>query len=193
MNNSYEDVLAKFNSRNKNLQIDNFDIIDWCSELVYQVGNLDYCDFFKGYPLDIKNTKAPKPCNFYKLDLMMINGSHMNADKFRERAKWIDFSEDYKGCTMDYYGLPLDEEGYPQIANEDVAEAAYWYCMEMLHMDDYLQGIIPTDRYQYIVDSKERCMNEASASLRMMNKNRHTKMNMIMLNLKNKPQVPRHL
>lgn len=193
MNHTYEDVLAKFNSRNKNLQIDKFDIIDWCSELVYQVGNLDYCDFFRGYPLTIKDQKVAKPCNFYKLDLVLIDNQHMNSNNFRERNKYIDFDKNYVNCFMDYYGIPIDAEGYPEIANEDVAEACYWYCMEMLFMDDFLTNNIDATRYQYILDSKEKCMNEASASLRRYNKNRQTKMNMIMLNMKPTVQVPRYL
>lgn len=191
MTHTYEDILSKFQSRNKNLQIDKWDIIDWCSEAVRQIGNLDYCDFYKDVAVTIANKTTPLPCNFYKLDGVYKSGLLLDTSKFREKTRYVDFSENYTDIKIDYYGLPVDADGYPEIANEDVAEFCYWYCLELLMLDDYLQGALPENRYRYITDRKETSCNEASASLRRMNKNRHTKMNMIILNVRPKINVPR--
>jgi hypothetical protein len=191
MNHNYEDVLAKFSSRNKNLQVDKWDVIDWCAEAVRQIGNLDYCDLYKDVTVTISNKTTPLPCNFYKLDGVYQGGSLMSTSKFREKTRYIDFDQDYTTVKIDYYGLPVDAEGYPEIANDDVAEFCYWYCMTMIYMDDYLQGNIPSDRYRWIEEQRDRTCNEAGASLKRFNKNRHTHMNMIILNMRRKIYVPK--
>jgi hypothetical protein len=190
---TYQDVLAKFNSRNKDLQVDEDDIIDWCSEIVQSVGNLDYMTFFKGVEIKVnKNRIAMLPCNFYKLDYLFINGCAMNSSDFRVRSrKSISFTKNIECVTIDYYGIPLDDEGYPELANDDVVEACYWYCLEMLMMDDWLTSKLSETKYEIIKNNKKESMTEASSSLRSWTKNRQSDFNRVLLNMHPKLRVPR--
>lgn len=197
---TYKDVMAKLQQRNKNLQFDTFDIIDWCAEVITNhIGHLDYMDYYKDYVLEIKKTnngfRAQLPCNFYKLDYLLLGGVPLDSSVFRQRSmRYIDFYKDIgKTVIMDFYGIPMDEEGYPEIANDDVADACYWYCLEMLNLDRYLNSDLPESKMAFITDKKERAISEARSSLRLMNKNRLNKINMIIHNVKPKLIVSRGL
>ena len=96
---TYTDVIAKFSSRNKNMTIDKYDIIDWVNECVRGIGNLDNCVFFKGVELTVTNKTALLPCNFYKLDYLFKNGAAFSLSgdgDFRVSGdKRINFDDDY--------------------------------------------------------------------------------------------------
>lgn len=190
---SYNDVLAKFSSRNKDLHVDKYDVIDWCAEVIRSCGNLDYCNLYKNFELTIdKNKIAMLPCNFYKLDYVLINGKPMLADLFREKSrKLISFDEQYTNVTIDYYGTDLDDEGYPSIASEDLTEACYWYCLEMMMLDDFLMNKMSENKYRHIIDKKEVYMTEARSSMRMWSKNRQNRFNKLITNYSPKLNVPR--
>ena len=194
---TYTDVIAKFSSRNKNMTIDKYDIIDWVNECVRGIGNLDNCVFFKGVELTVANKTALLPCNFYKLDYLFKNGSPFSLSgdgDFRVSGdKRINFDDDYTNITIDYYGLLLDDEGYVAIENEQVAEACYWYCLVNYMLDDYLQGLVPTDRWKFVNDMKDATMSEAEGSMKKWNKNRANRMMEIMFNLKPKFVTPRSI
>ena len=192
---TYNDIIARFSSRNKTLTIDKYDIIDWVGECVRSIGNIDNCEWFKGVPLVLENKSALLPCNFYKLDYLYKGRSPFSLSSdgdFRVVGeKRINFDNNYSNITIDYYGLPLDEEGYVAVENDLVAEACYWYCLHNLMLDDYLQGLIDQGRWQFVLESKNIAMSDAEGSLRKFNKNRQTRLLEIVMNIRPKFIVPR--
>jgi len=183
---NYEDVLSKISARNKSLAYDKFDIIDWCSEVVRSIGNLDYCNYYAQLKLEkTPSGYLPLPCNFYKLDEVFNGSVSVDPAMFRQmgdKQLWVS-PEFGNNVFINYYGFWLDENGYPELFSEEVVEAAYWYCLEMLRLDDFLNGLITQSAYGHIIDKKERWFGAAKGSYRQMTKNRLNRFNLLRMNI----------
>lgn len=195
---NYKDVLNKIAIRNKSIQPDSFDLQDTCSEVVRTLGKLDFCEPFHGFEVDM----APSgflnlPCNFYKLDELMVNNARMNADEFKQISTSgikIMYPERYKSkFVINYYGLPVEEDGSVTLATESVVEAAYWHWLLMTKLEDFLNGKITAQAYDYIEENKQHWFGAAGSDMLMWNKNRYDRLSKIRMNIHIRPTLPKKI
>lgn len=131
----------------KNITYSKDDIIEWCWEVTEAIGSYNSFHEFLNYEIAVTDNKAILPCGVYRL-LRINDGSGCRINDYTDYGNYIEV----KGATrlkIDYLGIPVDEEGLPAI-DVEAKKACFYYCLQMLLMEDYFNGRVPENRWQDI-------------------------------------------
>jgi len=166
-----DNVMARIarNVKGKNLDIG--DIVEWCAECeVEEIGEYEGFVKFYGVPVTVKKNKADLPCNVYRI--LSVFRNRCAVPKYDFDGCFLRFnyndpstvSDEYT-IEIDYLGVAVDERGYPLI-QDGHQEPCYWYCLTKIYFEDFLNGNIPTDRYEFMLDRLGHYVSKVKSSMR---------------------------
>jgi hypothetical protein len=199
----------------KHLVFDKWDVVEWCAEAIKNVGNFEsFKHFFpehdKECHLKIRNKQALLPCGVYRLLGVYHRGNPMNNTDYIRNDNYLRFIKHHddwdvddgdsdgddgfipRRITIDYIGVPVDEEGMPKI-DEIMIQACYWYCLKMLMLEDYMNGKVSPQVYNMLDENYGKYVQKAKSSFKNTSRNDMDEISMILLNMIPKIRLPRNM
>lgn len=137
----YSRILGSFPS--KGAEINKIQVMRWCSELVTEylrdpIGQILNNKIRVGYGTDKKiiDKRVPLPQNIFKLEGVFDQSLKLVID-FLYQGEYIYFSDNNlpTECYIDYYSLPVDEDGFPYI-KRGYESACFAYCVYKMYEED---------------------------------------------------------
>lgn len=198
----------------KHLAFDIWDLVEWCSEAIKNVGNFE--SFHHYIPeheplchLKIKNKQAMLPCNVYRLLRVYHRGVPMNNTDYIRNDNYLRFvrhhddwdendmdedDDDFipRRVTIEFIGIPVDKEGFP-IIDEIMIQACYWYCLKMMMTEDFLLGKVSPVAFNYLEEQYGKYVQKAKSSFKNTTRNDMDEIQMIMHNMIPKLRLPRNM
>jgi len=185
-------IATKIARNNKHLEFDIYDIVEWCAEAERNIG--EYASFVehKDIPLHIDNLRALAPCGIYRVLFVKSNGN--NFYNYNFDGTFFNFRIGIQQrITIDYIGIPLDEEdGFPLILDTH-EEACYWYCLSRLYLEDFLTGKMDKQRYDFIDLKYVTYKDRAKTSMKHMSRDEVDEINMIIHNWIPSVRMPKNI
>tara|TARA_R110002020_G_scaffold90584_6_gene220642 strand:+ start:1516 stop:2169 length:654 start_codon:yes stop_codon:yes gene_type:complete len=187
---STANVAARIARNNKSLEFDKYDIAEWCAECeVDEIAMYENFKIHRGVQITVKKNIAELPCNVYRLLNVFRNKCSVpdyeldgNAIlRFNKGSKNRVHEPEYK-VEIDYMGIAVDEDGLPLIL-EGHQEACYWYCLNKLYFEDYLNNRIDNNRWMYIVDRLGHYVSKSKSSFRYVTRDDMNEVNFILSNM----------
>ena len=182
-NNKYTkavEIFLRISSKHKAKQLDINNFIEWCAECELQeIRSAPEWFLFKGIILTVTDHKALVPCNVYRLlDIMDDQGRRLNH---YYDGTYIRLNTDsgLSRISINYYGIPIDEEGHPLIVKGH-EKACEYYCLKMLYEEDYLLGKIDANRWSYILNEYADGVIKAVNNYRNLTRNEMEEMETIL-------------
>jgi len=143
-------------------------VLEWCAWVqLHELVIIRDWFLFKNVPLEVDQKKALLPCNCHKLLDVLNDGQRI---KFRKDGTYIFFDDNYTGITINYRGMPVDDEGHPLFIR-GTERALARYCIMNAHEQDYMASKLDGQRWGYLVDKWEDERDVARANLRSLSRN----------------------
>ena len=141
------------------------DVIEWSAEALGRIGAFNQFEQ-KIKTIEIEDGKAKLPCDIYKIRMVtygnkplnLVGNSHLQpyfcddceipccpdcGETFYVNNNYIFTSFDAGDICIEYIGIPVDEEGYPTIPDDEYyIEACKFYVTFMLDWRDWRKGKI---------------------------------------------------
>jgi len=205
-----ETIAAKIARNFKNLEFDIYDVVEWCAECEINIGDFEGFMRYNDVEIEVKNRKALLPCNVYRLlDVRSGNCDNCSVYNYENHGSFLrfqhnSFTNSFTQNTsppangelklvIDYIGMPIDPEtGFPLI-KEGHEEAAYWYCLTKLLLEDWLNGKIDNSRWEFINRMYGDYVQKAKSSFRFVSRDDMERFAMAAANLVPKLRFPRFL
>ncbi len=179
---SCKTIAAMISRNNKHLIFDIADVVEWVGEAVVNIGQFDA---FRRYPpfegeyQTITNHRLLLPCHMYRLLGVYRNNVEVSATEFVRNGAYLDFHRwDRENIQFDYIGVDVDEEGYPYVDKSQL-QACYWYCLKMLYLEDFINGKIDGNRFNYIDEQYAKYVAKAKGSFMNITRNEMDEIGMI--------------
>lgn len=192
---SAKDVAVRIARNNKNLSFELSDIIEWCAECeIYEIGEFEQFTPHYNQEITVKDGKALLPCNVYRV-LNIAEGSCKTKERHTNDGVYLHFPDKGTGewkISIDYLGIPLDEDGYPAIMDGH-QEACYWYCLTKIMLEDYLNKKIDSNQWSYINSMSAIKCREARSTFRFMTRNQMDEHMRMMHNMTRKVGMPKNI
>jgi hypothetical protein len=133
----------------KNIQ--EADIMEWCQQAENEhIIDMNVMWRYMNVPLQVYQGKALMPCNVHRLlDVYTSPNSSSSRLNFAHNSGYIFFDQDFEGETVyiNYFGMPIDEEGVPMIARGHET-ACELYCLTKIYFEDSILGRINPNQYE---------------------------------------------
>ena len=98
----------------------------------------------------------------------------------------------YTSIYINYYGLPIDEDGKPLIVKGH-EKACEYYCLKQLYEEDFLTGFMDGQRWGYILQEYEDGLIKAKTGMKNLSRNDIEEMVRIQYNMiQNVVNVPQY-
>ena len=108
------------------------DIIDWANGALCMIGGLSQYEEITGYKLEVVDNRAKLPKNLYEI-------TNCSSKPFKTKLDSIIVKDTNADITIDYIALPLDEEGWPLVPDdESYMEAIMWRVAKFMAIRDEL-------------------------------------------------------
>ena len=154
-------------------EISKINVMRWCSEVVAEyltdpVGLIHHCKEPVGSVDDkvVEGLKVELPLDVFKLEAVYGDDGTL-VKQFSYQGQYIYFSsvDTPKKVTIDYYSLPMDNDGFPLI-KRGYESACYYYCVYKMFEEDAgtIPPRIPQWRWLQICDDKEHELGAAANS-----------------------------
>ena len=169
------------------------DIVGMCAEVEIEIlGNHVQFEPFEKVELTVIDGKALTPCNIYRIldvftsDNTRIFNYHYDGDKisFSEESNYVPSNN--SKVYINYYGIPLDDEGYPMFLKGH-EQALYWGCLVRMYEEDYAEGKIHPNTYNDFTIRYESHLNAAESNFRHTSKNDIKEWKAVIFNAIQKP------
>lgn len=189
---SIHTVASRIARNHKGLAFDISDIAEWCFEVVKNIGKYDHFIEYKGVVLEVENLKAKLPCDVYRLLSVKNNGKICSNQTFYNDGTYLNFGTigTPVEVVIDYIGFAVDEDGFPLI-EDSAQEACFWYCLSRIMLEQYLNGDIPTDRYQMIDSKYNHYVSVARGGMRFMSRNDLSDIHRTAINIIRRSRYPK--
>lgn len=158
---SVKTIIAMLAASHKNLQLSENDIAEWCGECIEEIGEFTAMERFRDVKLTIKNNLAELPCNVFRV-LHVKNGQHI--PKYSINHPYIKFVRYSGSVTIDYLGIPVDDDGYPVI-DRKARQACYWYSLKKLLTEDFYNGKVGQAAWEDIKINEEYYISSARGNM----------------------------
>lgn len=170
-NNKYstvEDVLNKLAMSFKNKEWDRNDVEEWCADcIIDEVGAAPEWFVYRDVKLNVNHTihKALEPCNVHRL-LNVVNESKDKIN-FYDDGTYIKVPDNYSydNIYIDYYGLPVSEDGKLLILKQYM-NACYYHCIIRNYEEDFMDGKIDMNRWNYFLEMRGIEIDKGNASVK---------------------------
>lgn len=154
-------------------EISKINVMRWCSEVVAEyltdpVGLIHHCKEPVGSGDDkiVEALRVELPLDVFKLEAVYGDDGTL-VKQFLYQGQYIYFSsvDTPKNVTIDYYSLPMDNDGFPLI-KRGYESACYYYCVYKMFEEDAgtIPPRIPQWRWLQICDDKEHELGAAANS-----------------------------
>lgn len=195
---SVKNVAARIARNVKGKEWDIYDIAEWCGEChTDEIGMYEGFAKYRGVKIKVKHNKAYLPCNIYRV--LSIYRNKCSIPNYQWDGAYLRFNFDDPGTfqqeyiiEVDYLGVLVDDEGLPMIL-DGAQEACYWYCMTKLYFEDYMNGLIPENRYIFLQDRLGLYVDKVKGSFRHVTRDDMNEMQMIMHNMIPKVRMSRNI
>jgi len=147
----------------KALNWDMGDLIEWCWEVMEDIGNYNAYDEMLDVEVKVESGRGRLPCGIMRLLRVRKNGVVYN--NFLDDGVYLKPGFDNGTLIIDYLGIPSDEEGLPKI-EITIRQCCYFYALKKLLIDDYLYGKIPENRWERICQDYDNSVAKARTSFR---------------------------
>ena len=159
---SVKEVISKI-YRDLNIQQEErwVDMVEWCAEALQKIGaHAQYIEKMEVLPVD--NYRAVLPCNIHKIIQVEMSGfgatigtgsfDSQNTDPVRKSSganytvndAFINVNFETGSIGLAYIGIPIDDEGFPLIPDDEgYKEAILKYVVMKLKYPDYIAGKYP--------------------------------------------------
>jgi hypothetical protein len=172
---SSREIYARLSSiyRKKILSFDELTIMRWCAEITTEIVS-DPENFFlvEGQPIGVpRNNMVSTPINMVKM-VSVYDTSTGEKIPFRHVGNYLHLNDNNGGrsVSVDYYAIPVDEEGFPLI-NEGFERACMAYCTMNMYREDYMENRIDVNRWHTLESDNESEMLAAAASWKNIDRN----------------------
>lgn len=157
------------------LEMDRQNAAEWCFDVVRAVGAFPSFEEKKGVVINVINNRVKLPCDTYRvLHVFPIGLNGGRTSGYRERwwtqnqGQFLDVaSSSIHGVpsqvALDYLAFKVDEHDFPMVYIE-AAEAAAFYIIMKMKMDDFLSGNMRGDRWQWLEQKYEIELAKAQSS-----------------------------
>lgn len=185
----------------KHLAFDIYDIVEWCGEAIKNIGNFESFTHYttannKDCHLKVENKQALLPCNVYRLLGVYHRGKPISSTRYIRTDAYIRFTDhhhfEHDHIEIDFIGIPVDEEGFPKV-DESMLQACYWYCLKMMLLEDFMNGKIDGNRYEYIDEQYGKYVAKCRSSFKNVSHNDMNEVMMIMYNMIPKIRLPKNI
>ena len=170
----------------KSLNFEFGDVVEWSGECIEEIGAFESFEHFKDQEVKIINNRIELPCSIHRLLAVRVGGT---TPEYSFGNLLITLPNHNSGtANVDYIAVKSDEEGYPMI-DKASRQACYWYCLDKLMFEDYLNGIIPENRYQRITDKLTYWIDSARSSFTNKTRDDMNDLIAIMYKMSNRPRM----
>lgn len=195
---SVKNVAARIARNVKGKEFDIYDIAEWCGECeTDEIGMYEGFAKYRNVPIQVKNNKGYVPCNIYRL--LSVHRNKCSVAKYDWDGAFLRFNFDDPGTMgkeytvyIDYLGVKVDNEGLPMILDGH-QEACFWYCMTKIYFEDYMNGLVPENRFMFLQDRLGHYVDKAKTSFRYVTRDDMNEIQRIMHNLVPKVKMSRNV
>lgn len=189
---SVQTVAARIARNYKGIDFDLGDIVEWCFEVIKNIGKYDHFIEYKGVQIEVKNKRAALPCNMYRLLSVVSGGRSCSYSQYYNDGSFLNFSDGVTdgAISIDYIGYMLDEEGYPMIEDSQ-QEACFWYCLSRIMLEDFLTGKMTGERYGFIEQKYHHYVSTARGDLRWVSREDMAEFQRVSMNVIKSVRYPR--
>jgi hypothetical protein len=177
---SIETIMDMLSRNHKGILYSPDDIGQWCGEFVEDAGAFDSLELKTNEPIKIDNGLGNIPCNAYRVLKLNIPGNCL--PNYVLEAPYLRIKGFTGTVSIDYLRVPLDDKGYPKI-DAAARQGAYFYCLQKLKYDDFLNGKIAPIAWADITDNVEYYRLRAKGSMRNVTIDDTNKLSAVMYNM----------
>lgn len=195
---SVRNVMARIARNVKGKEFDIYDVAEWCGECeTDEIGMFEGFAKYRNVPILVKQNKAQMPCNVYRL--LSVHKNKCSIPKYDWDGAYLRFNFDDPATFnneytihVDYLGVKVDQEGLPMILDGH-QEACFWYCMTKIYFEDYMNGIVPENRFMFLQDRLGHYVAKAKGSFRNVSYDDMNEISRILHNLVPKVKMSRNV
>jgi hypothetical protein len=168
----YQTIVDRITRIHRNKPINEGDIIEWVSECETDyIQDVENMIGYSGLRLEVKNKRALLPCNVYRILKVYTDRKDRTSDvNYIHVKRWINlpgnYDKDY--IYLDYYGLRIDENGLPEVA-EGHLPALVAFCIHYMYYEDWIAGKIDGSRWQFIYEDMVNKVRDVANGFRNIN------------------------
>lgn len=165
--NSYMTIYDMLSRVHKKKQINQGDIAEWAAECETEwIADIDNMIGYSGIAVKMLGRRALIPCNVYRIVKVYTDRNNRNSEiNFTRTGRYINFDKTYQQVYIDYFGIIVDEDGYPVILPGHM-QAIEAFCVHKLYYEDYLNNEMDHNRWAYITEDMKNKMADAKGSIR---------------------------
>ena len=183
---SVHTIMGMLASTHKNLQLNVSDIANWCGECIEEIGEFTAMERFRDVKLTIKNNIAELPCNVFRVLTVSKGGMTPVYTVDHPYIKFKSYSGD---VLIDYLGIPVDDDGYPQI-DRKARQACYWFCLKKLKQEDYENGKVGENVWDKYENNEAYYIDKARGNMGNMSRDDLNRITKVMVNMVAQPFIP---
>lgn len=195
---SVRNVAARIARNVKGREIDIYDIAEWCGECeTDEIGMYEGFVKYRNVRVPVKHNRCYMPCNIYRI--LSVHRNKCCISRYQWDGAYLRFNfddpktfNDEYYVEIDYLGVAVDEDGLPMILDGN-QEACFWYIMTKVYFEDYMNGLFPENRYQYLNDRLGHYVDKSKGSFRHITRDDMNELQMIMHNLIPKVKMSRNV
>lgn len=195
---SVKNIAARIARNVKGKEIDIYDIAEWCGECeTDEIGMYEGFVKYRNVKILVKHNKAYVPCNVYRILSVYKNKCtvlNYQWDGAYLRFNFDDpstFNDEYY-IELDYLGVAVDDDGLPMILDGN-QEACFWYVMTKIYFEDYMNGLVPENRFMFLQDRLGHYVSRSKGTFRHITRDDMNEIQMILHNLIPKVRMSRNI
>lgn len=140
------------------------DVAEWCFGAIKRAGVYESFVESVGMSLDVVNGYVKTPCNMIRLLSVKENCSGCGSVSYTQAKAGIRIRSSQTTVHVTALLMPVDDDGYPLI-HINLEDVCYWYCLEKMLIDPWLNGKLPDSKYNQVLDNVTTEIHRAKASM----------------------------
>jgi len=195
---SVKNIAARLARNIKGKNFDIYDVAEWAGECeVDEIGQYEGFAKYRNVKITVKHNKAYLPCNIYRV--LNVYRDRCSIPSYDWDGAYLRFNFDDPSSfnneytiELDYLGIMVDDQGLPMILKGH-EEACYWYIMTKIYLEDWMNNILASDRYQFFQDRLGHYVAKSQSSMRHYSRDDMNEVQAIMHNIVPKVRMSRNV